>query len=218
MSGPSEGGQPVSIRVRFDRFPATVKGAFVVRGDDADPHQVAIHGARLVRLPGGSGPPVPLAPVTLDAPPHQNLFVPFEVSVADLEPGWYGFELDVDVDGSPRTQRGDRRFVVSWPRGAVRTGTVRVDREVAVGELTVSLERIQCERDSASVRFRVRPPAPVSVRVDAGRHRIESVDLELDEGTGVGTAMTYPVLRAHGTLRVEFGSGRDRGELSVELP
>src|SRR2546427_30058 len=32
----------VSVRTRFDRFPATVKGAFVVRGEDRDPHQVEV--------------------------------------------------------------------------------------------------------------------------------------------------------------------------------
>ena len=54
------------MRARFERFPATVKGAFIFRGEDPDPHQVVVSGARVTALgPGGSGP-MPLAPVTLD--------------------------------------------------------------------------------------------------------------------------------------------------------
>ena len=44
---------PISVRARFERFPATVKGAFIFRGEDANPHQVAVEGARVAGLGAG---------------------------------------------------------------------------------------------------------------------------------------------------------------------
>jgi hypothetical protein len=121
---------PISVRARFERFPATVKGAFIFRGEDANPHQVVVGSARVAALgPGGSGP-VPMAPVTLDVVPHRDVFVPFELPLSDLEPGWYTLVCDVDVDGSPATYDGGRRFSVPWPRATVRRGAVKVGREV----------------------------------------------------------------------------------------
>ena len=91
----------VSIRAHFERFPATLKGAFVLRGDDADPHQVRIEAARVAELAGRAGQPMGVEPVTLDVAPHLDLFVPFEVPLLDLAPGWYRLELDVTIDGDP---------------------------------------------------------------------------------------------------------------------
>src|SRR5438552_6104450 len=93
----------VSVRTRFERFPATVKGALVFRGEDPDPHQVAVRSARVVGLGGGPERDLPVERAVITVPPHQDLFVPFEMTVADLEPGWYGFQVEVDLDGSPRT-------------------------------------------------------------------------------------------------------------------
>ena len=119
--------EDVSVRARFERFPATVKGAFVVRGEDRDPHQIVFHEARVVRVPGPGGSPVAIAGVTLDVPPHKDLFVPFEFPIGELDPGWYDLEAIVDIDGNPRTMSGGRRFCVPWPRSAVRSATVRMD-------------------------------------------------------------------------------------------
>ena len=44
--GPRPVSDPISVRARFERFPATVKGAFILRGEDANPHQVVVGGAR----------------------------------------------------------------------------------------------------------------------------------------------------------------------------
>ena len=74
----------VSIRAHFERFPATLKGAFVLRGDDADPHQVRIEAARVAELARGAGQPMGVETVTLDVAPHLDLFVPFEVPLLDL--------------------------------------------------------------------------------------------------------------------------------------
>ena len=100
---------PISVRARFERFPATVKGAFIFRGEDANPHQVVVGSARVAALgPGGSGP-VPMSPVTLDVVPHRDVFVPFELPLSELEPGWYTLVCDVDVAGDRSSWPGEDR-------------------------------------------------------------------------------------------------------------
>src|SRR5436190_18429393 len=103
----------VSVRTRFEKFPATVKGAFVFRGEDADPHQVVVREGRVVRLPGSGGRPLPVERLTVDVPPHADVFVPFELPIGDLDPGRYGFEIEVDVDGSPQRLAGGRRLPIA---------------------------------------------------------------------------------------------------------
>ena len=90
---------PVSVRARFERFPATVKGAFILRGEDADPHQVVFREANVVGLGLGVTKPMPMTSATLDVAPHRDVFVPFEMPVSELEPGWYTMTCDLEVDG-----------------------------------------------------------------------------------------------------------------------
>src|ERR687888_2542833 len=210
----------ISLRARFERFPATVKGAFVVRGEDAYPHQVAFHEARVVRAPGPGGQIIALAPVTLDVPPHKDLFVPFEFSIGEFEPGWYGLEADVEVDGERRAMPGGRRFCVPWPRAAVRSASFRVGRTVEVGNATVSLERCQSGPEGLMVRFSVQPSQDVVLRLTADGGRIDVADLEVDPHSGKGTARAYPLLRSHRSLRVEVATakGRDSTAIDVDLP
>ena len=111
----------VSIRAHFERFPATVKGAFVLRGADRDPHQVRIVGARVREVAGGKGIPIGLEPATLDVAPNLDLFVPFEFPITELGAGWYGLECDVAVDGSPSSVQPGKRFAIPWPRATVRS-------------------------------------------------------------------------------------------------
>jgi len=82
----------VSIRASFERFPATVKGAFVLRGADRNPHQVRIDAARVREFSGRGAVPIGLDPVTLDVAPNLDLFVPFEFGITELSAGWYGLE------------------------------------------------------------------------------------------------------------------------------
>jgi hypothetical protein len=209
----------VSLRARFERFPATVKGAFVVRGEDADPHQVAFHEARVVRLPGSAGREIPLDTVTLEVPPHKDLFVPFEFPLGDLDPGWYALEADVDVDGAPRTLPGGKRFCVPWPRSQVRATNIRLDHSVKVGDSTVSIERCQSGSEGLTVRFSVQPAGEVPMRIFADDRKLEVVEQEVEPSTGKGVAKAYPILRSHRELRIELG-GKTAGpaEVRVELP
>src|SRR4029079_17485992 len=93
---PREGGVPmtdaalpIDVRTRYDRFPATIKGTFVLRGADGMPHRVLFESAALERMPTGSARPRGAGASIVDVPPGRDLFVPFEVSIVDLEPSWY---------------------------------------------------------------------------------------------------------------------------------
>jgi hypothetical protein len=213
----------VSLRARFERFPATVKGAFVVRGEDADPHQVVFNEARVVRTPGAGASVMPVAipTVTLHAPPHKDVFVPFEFPISDLDPGWYELEADVDVDGAPRTMSGGKRFSVPWPRGMVRSATVRVDRSVSVGDAEVTVDRCQSGAEGLTVRYTVQPPQDVTIELFADGTRIDVVEQEAEAASGKGVARAYPLLKTHRALRIEIGAsgaGKTAAKIDVDLP
>jgi len=208
---------PISVRARFERFPATVKGAFIFRGEDANPHQVVVGSARVAALGAGGSSPVPMAPVTLDVVPHRDVFVPFELPLSELEPGWYTLVCDVDVDGYAATYDGGRRFSVPWPRATVRRGAVKVGRHVELDEATVHVDQVDCSGDSIKVHLRVEPPGKVTLKLFAGDRRLQVLKLELDDGTGRGKATAYPLMRTDEVLRVEL-KGRGKGsEKTVEI-
>jgi hypothetical protein len=210
---------PISVRARFERFPATVKGAFILRGEDANPHQVVVGSARVSALGTGGSSPVPMAPVTLDVVPHRDVFVPFELPLSELEPGWYTLVCDVDVDGSPATYDGGRRFSVPWPRATVRRGAVKVGRHVKLEEATVHVEQVDCAGDSIKVHLRIEPAGEVtSLKLFADGRRLQVLELEIDEVTGRGKATAYPLMRTDAALRVEL-KGRSKGsEAAVDIP
>lgn len=212
--------RPISVRARFERFPATVKGAFILRGEDADPHQVVLHEANLEGIGLGSTHPMPLQPVTLDVAPHRDVFVPFEMAVAELDPGWYTMTCELEVDGTAETYDGGRRFAVAWPRASVRRGQVKVNRAVGVGDSKVLVEQVDCAGDSVRIHLRVDPPAPVSARLFADGGKLEVLETELDEATGRGKVTAYPLLREHAALRIELrGKARGaEGAVEVRLP
>jgi len=210
----------ISVRARFERFPATVKGAFILRGEDADPHQVVIREARVAGVGVRAGRPVPVPATTLDVAPHRDVFVPFEIAVSDLDPGWYTLECDLEVDGLPGTFDGGRRFSVPWPRATVRRGQVMVERRVVLGPgRGVHVEHVDCGGDSIRVHVRVDPPGPISARLAADGEPLEVLEVEVDDA-GRGRITAYPLQRAHRVLRVELrGKGRgDEGALEVRLP
>jgi hypothetical protein len=206
----------VSLRARFERFPATVKGAFVLRGEDKDPHQVVVREARVVAVGGGSHP-IPMASVTLDVAPKKDLFVPFELQVSDLAPGWYGFECDLEVDGRPATYPGGKRFSVAWPRATVRRGLIRVGRELELQGARIRVEQVECRSDTIRIGLVVTPPEPVSVTLSADGTRIELLDVEADEATGRVGVVACPLFRTHKVLRVELGSGGRGAECAFDV-
>ncbi len=210
----------ISVRTRFERFPATVKGAFILRGEDRYPHQVVFREARVVPVGGGAGRPVAVPAGALDVAPHRDVFVPFELGVSDLEPGWYGLQCALEVDGSRRTFEGDRRFAVAWPRATVRRGQVRVDRQVPLGDSKIRVEHVDCGGESIRIMIQVQPPGPFTVRLFADEARLEVLDVEVEEATGRGRVTAYPIPKAATALRMEL-KGKGRGaeaSLDVRLP
>lgn len=212
--------EPLSVRARFERFPATVKGAFILRGEDGDPHQVVFREVRVVGVAGQGSRPISVAAGTLDVAPRHDVFVPFELAITELEPGWYAFECEVDVDGVRQTYPGGRRFAVAWPRATVRRGTVRVDEDVRLGATTVRVEQVECGGEAIKIGLTVDPPGPLTVRLSAGDARIEILEIELDETTGRGKVTAYPLMRTDTGLRIEVkGKGRGaEGTVDVKLP
>jgi len=213
--------EQLSVRARFERFPATVKGAFILRGEDPDPHQVIFHEARVVAVGGGTTREVPVAATALDVAPHQDVFVPFELIVTDLAPGWYGFECELEVDGDVSVFPGGRRFPVPWPRGTVRRGQVRIDRTVTLGaRASAHVEQVDCGGDSVRLTLVTQPPAELQVRLLADGVRLEILETDLDEATGRMKVTAFPLLRTQAVLRIELkGRGRGaEGALEVPLP
>lgn len=211
----------ISVRARFERFPATVKGAFILRGEDANPHQVAFRSARIVTVGGREGRPFAMPENILDVAPRQDVFVPFELPVSDLEPGWYGLECELEVDGFSGSFDGGRRFAVPWPRATVRRGQVKVDKKVKLGDGSVLIvDQVECGGDSIKVLFAVQPPGPVTAQLSADGARLEVLDIEIDERTGRGKVTAYPLLRTVAVLGTGWkGRGRGaEGSLDVRLP
>jgi len=211
----------ISIRARFERFPATVKGAFVVRGEDANPHLVSFREARVAPVSGMGGIPIPMKPALVDVPPHQDVFLPFEFSTTDLGPGWYGLECDLAVDAVSRTMPGGRRFVVQWPRATVRRGSIAIDKILPLGKVTLRLEQLDCASDHVALHYGVEPSHPVSLKLLADGERLGELSSEFDVDSGEGTVEAYPLMRAHSSLRIEAGGrGKAAGEAAevLQLP
>lgn len=204
----------ISIRAHFERFPATLKGAFVLRGEDPDPHQVRIEAARVAEFGGRLGQTMGLEPATLDVAPHLDLFVPFEVPLLDLGPGWYRLELDVVVDGDPGVVYPGERFLVAWPRGSMRRGSVTVGTPMPVGGTNLTIEHVECTVDSVRVTYEA--PARVGLALATGEVALPQLDEEFDAETGRGKVMTYPASKVTQTLSIT-ARGAER-PLEIELP
>jgi hypothetical protein len=211
----------VSIRAHYERFPATVKGAFVLRGSDRDPHLVVIREARLVEGAGGGAQSIGLASAVIDVAPHRDFFVPFEFAISELQAGWYRLECEMDIDGSPAVVQAGKAFSVSWPRATTRRGTVAIDRAVAPDRgPKVQLEHVELMADA--VRLQYSAEETVDLRVFADDDRLPFVAQEFDERSGKGRLIAYPALRSHARLRIEVraaGHPRSRAaEVDVDLP
>jgi hypothetical protein len=202
----------VSIRAHYERFPATIKGAFVMRGADRNPHQIVIHEARVAEIGSRRGTPIGIEPVTLDVAPNLDLFVPFEFPVLDLESGWYALECDVAIDGDPETVRPGRRFAVPWPRSSVRRGSVPVGSLVGSAEGEVKLEALECRGDCVELTYEADRQPNIALSVDGDELAV--IEHVFDEG-GSGKVIAYPVLKAHRRLTLRVG---DADPLDVLLP
>jgi len=205
---------PVSVRARFERLPASIKGAFILRGEDADPHQVEFRGASIVAVGSGVRVAMPMPAASLDAAPHRDVFVPFEAPIGELGPGWYTLEADLEIDGTDGAFDGGRRFSVPWPRATVRRGQVKIDRDVSAGAGTVRVEHLDLGGDSAKLHLRA--DGDVAIDLAAGGEPLVPLEIERDEASGRVRVTTYPVLRSHRSLRISVRGAKE--PLEVPLP
>ena len=203
----------ISIRAHFERFPATVKGAFVLRGEGRDPRQVKIQAARVAELASKTARPLDIAPVTLDVAPHLDLFVPFEFPLTDLGPGWYGLECDVEIDGVAEVVHPGDPFPVPWPRATTRRGSVPVDKAIAAGSGKARIESVECGGDSIRLKYEADEAVAFSFTADGAPVAVIAQHFDDEAGRGVITA--YPLLRTQSTLSIEARGG---GSLDLKLP
>jgi hypothetical protein len=200
-------GDLISIRAKFERFPAAVKGALLLRGADGLPHQVRLEAAHAAELSGGTPQPVGVESVVLEVSPTQETFVPFEVSTIDMAAGWYRLECDIVVDGDHEVVRPGDRFAIPWPRAAVRRGRVTIGAKVS----SVALETLECLGDTVRLAFAADAEPTLALSVDGRRHAV--LEQEFDAETGRGSLTGYPVLRPDRTLTVQI-----KGESPIEVP
>lgn len=202
----------VRIRAHFERFPISLKGAFVMRGADGNPHQVRLGAVRVVELGGRGSAPMGVAPATLDVAPNRDLFVPFEFPVTELEAGWYAIECDVTIDGSPATVRPGNRFAVPWPRGSTRRDQMSLGKSVQVGGGKLRLDRLECASDSIRLAYEG-SEASLSLAADGSRLTVLESTFDPESGTGIVTA--YPVLKTQHRLTV---SAKGAAPIEIDLP
>lgn len=147
--------RPVDLRTRFERFPATIKGAFVMAGADGNPHSVRIERVTVSRLPSGDERDVAVAAQgQIEVAPRRELFVPFEAAVSELEPGWYSIHTSLRVDASEMWDYWSRAFSVPWSRGEMRRGTIDVGRVLEARGGKVLVERVDLRPDAALIAWR----------------------------------------------------------------
>lgn len=204
----------ISIRAHFERFPATVKGAFVLRAADGEPHQVRLDAARADEMAGGVAHAIELQPVVLEVAPTLDLFVPFELGLMDLGPGWYQLVCDLVVDAVSSEARPGDPFPIAWPRATVRRGTVAVGKALMTSGGKVRIEQVECAGDHATIAYLAEEPAVMKVSADDAP--LAFVAGEFDESTGRGTLITYPVLRSQRRMRIDVKGAR--GPVEIKLP
>ena len=233
------GSAPVQVRTRFERFPAAIKGAFVMRGADGNPHAVRVDWARVARFPSGPATPFPAEERVLDANPIRDLFVPFEAPVLDLDPGWYVIESSVQVDGARSWVFTSRPFSIPWPRGDIRRGTITLGKAVAAGDQRFGLERVELNATWSAVIWKpIRRGTTDAVgEASGGAERSDAAGLLFADGEelevvpedAVGIpqlrsaverrTVSYPVRRSFRSLAVvmRLASGEESDRISVPL-
>lgn len=225
----------ISVDAVFEQFPASVRGAVVLRGVDPDPHQVRLMDAGVVEVGGSSrtARTLDLGEVTVDVAPRDRVMIPFEIPFAELDPGWYTVQAEVEVDGQ-ESVRGpleqQRRFCVAWPSGVVRRGSVEAGIRIKVpGSGGAAIDRLVCRADSAAVHWRHAAAEEAGSRefgdlkVTAARRRLHVIEDDYEWSTGSRTTTIYPVMRDDEALTFELdrrhrpGKPVQRGPWSATL-
>jgi hypothetical protein len=230
------GELPVRVQIRFERFPASIKGAFVLKGGDGDPHAVKFDWARVARIPAGPAMPIVLEDRLLDVAPNRDLFVPFEVAVSEMEASWYMVESSLRVDGGRSYPYSGRPFTIPWPRSDVRKGTIHVAKLFRAGDLSFHVERVELGWDSAAVLWQPKGSGDAAAveGPDGGAWAVLMADgaelerlpdeagsrLSEPRGPGERRTVTYPLMRSVHSLQVvmKIPSGEAGDPLSLQIP
>jgi hypothetical protein len=189
----------------------SLKGSFVMRGADGNPHQVRLDDARAVELAGHGSVPMGVHPTTLEVAPNRDLFVPFEFPVIELGPGWYAIECEVAIDAVHETVRPGARFAVPWPRGSTRRDQVRVGKSVAVDGEKVRLDQLECRSDSVELHFEG-TETPMTLSADGVR--LPVLETSFDTETGIGSVTAYPVMKTQSVVTIAI-KGADPVEVAL---
>jgi hypothetical protein len=198
----------VSVRAAYERFPVSVKGAFLLRGADGLPHQVRIESARAIECSGRGGRPIGLEEMVLEVAPTLDTFVPFEVSTMDLAAGWYQLECAVVIDGIPTVLHPGRPFAIAWPRSAIRRGTATIGKKAG----GVALETLDCAGDNLRISFAADTVPALKLQMDGAAHPV--LEIEFDDASGQGRVIGYPALRSQQRLTIEI-RGSERVEVAL---
>lgn len=232
MPTPTPETEPIRVQTRFERFPAAIKGAFVMAGADGDPHAVYIESADLFRVPGGPVKPIAVEDRPLNVAPSRDMFVPFEVAVMDLEPGWYRVVSAMKVDGGRVWTFEGRPFTIPWPRTDVRRGSLVVGARVSAGGAAFEIERVELGSDAAVVVWRAAGDADAASKVPEGVAALFADGVELaavpkfreskafdPRQPGERRSVSYPVPKATAALEVviRLASGKASSRTPVPL-
>jgi hypothetical protein len=224
---------PILVQTRFERFPASLKGAFVLRGVDGNPHAALFEWGRVARVPSGLAKPIPVEERPFDVAPIRDLFVPFEVGVSDLDAGWYRLEASVQVDGGKAWPFSSRSFAIPWPRGDVRRGSYPVGKRVQAGDSAFIVDRVELTGDSASVVWRTEPqtgedtedgpPGDAVLIADGGALELlppeEGSRLFVPRVAGERRSVSYPMPRStrSAAVVVRLRSGDESKPVAISL-
>jgi hypothetical protein len=208
---------PVSVDTVFDRFPASVRGAVVIRALDPEPHQIRLLAVRVAEAhdPSREVQPVGVETVTVDVAPHREVLVPFDVPFSGLGPGWYCVVAEIEVDGTLRArgpEGGGKRFVVPWPSSEVRRADLRPN--LKIGDAVI--ERIECKADRTAVRWRP-GEATEQLRLSADKRRLPTVDVTDDPKSGARITVAHPTPKRADGLTIELTTGGRGGKASATL-
>jgi len=214
---------PVLLRIVFERFPVTIKGAFVLRGGDPNPHVARIIGAELARTPSGAARPIAVEGAPMDVAPRLDLFLPFEAVIAELDPGWYVVRCELQVDGARPTSIESRPFSVAWSRGTTTTGTASPSARASFGGRSLVIDRVDLRGDRVEVLWRTEnwTGGDPDLALSADGKDLEPLPSRAggaaEPGSGRHRSVWYPAPRGTKALAVQ-ASTRSSGKQRLVIP
>jgi hypothetical protein len=161
------------------------------------------------------------------------MFIPFEVPVMDLDPGWYQFVSAVKVDGARVWTFKSRPFTIPWPRNDVRRGAMVVGERVSAEGMEFEVERVELGADTAVVVWReavgdpdpAAPAAPEAAAVLfadgvelAGVPPFEGFKSFEPRQPGERRSVSYPVPKATRSLEVMIRLSPTKASAHLTVP